>query len=269
MDRIAAIAPSPEDLYLDLLLKALTASLWDPERLPQPPRPRLFEALRWMWHRKGRLSNERVYDPIEGRGFPRHAHTMIGTKRMANLRFAIETVEREGIPGDLIETGVWRGGACIFMRGVLAAHHITHRKVFVADSFEGLPAPDPAYPVDAGDRHHLNMTLAVSLKEVQDNFRRYGLLDEQVVFIKGWFRETLAVLPTQSLAVLRLDGDMYGSTMEALRHLYPRLSAGGFCIIDDYALRGCRRAVDDFRRSSNIETPLTSIDWTGVYWRKA
>jgi hypothetical protein len=109
--------------------------------------------------------------------------------------------------------------------------------------------------------------LVVSLDEVQANFARYGLLDEQVRFLPGWFRDTLATAPIERLAVLRLDGDMYESTIVALRALYPRLSRGGFVIVDDYALDRCRQAVNDFRAEEGIEDRIVPIDGTGVYWR--
>jgi O-methyltransferase len=106
------------------------------------------------------------------------------------------------------------------------------------------------------------------LEEVQDNFRKFDLLDDQVVFLKGWFKDTLPGAPIEQLAVLRLDGDMYGSTMEALEVLYPKLSPGGFCVIDDYALPNCRKAIDDYRAQHGIRSPLIRIDWTGHFWRK-
>jgi O-methyltransferase len=75
--------------------------------------------------------------------------------------------------------------------------------------------------------------------------------------------------PIEKLAILRLDGDLYQSTMEVLTALYPKLSAGGFCIIDDYgAIPACRQAVEDYRSANGIEETLVSIDFTGVYWRK-
>lgn len=200
---------------------------------------------------------------------PGYADTMIGLKRLDNLQFCIETVIRERVEGDLIETGVWRGGACIFMRAVLAAYNILDRIVYVADSFEGLPKPDPEkFPADKGDKHHIYTFCAVSQDEVENNFRKYGLLDDKVVFLKGWFKDTLPNAPIEKLAVLRLDGDMYGSTMDALTNLYPKLSKGGFCIIDDYALHGCRKAVDDFRAENGIYAEMKVVDWTGRYWRK-
>lgn len=206
----------------------------------------------------------------EGRVRPSRAETMIGLKRLGNIRACIETALRDGVPGDLIETGVWRGGATIFMRGVLKAHGDTERIVWVADSFCGLPRPNPGeYPADLNDRHHSYSALAVSLDEVRENFRRYGLLDDRVRFLEGWFKDTLPSAPIERLAVLRMDGDMYESTMQALESLYPRLSPGGFCIVDDYALSGCKRAVDDYRERHGIGDRLHVVDWTGVYWRKA
>lgn len=205
----------------------------------------------------------------EGRIWPGYADTMIGLKRLNNLQFCIERVIQEDVEGDFIETGVWRGGACIFMRAVLAAYGIEARKVFVADSFEGLPGPDTEkFPADKGDKYHIYTFLSVSQEEVANNFRRYNLLDDKVVFLKGWFKDTLPNASIDKLAILRLDGDMYGSTMDTLDNLYPKLSKGGFCIIDDYALKGCRKAVDDYRAQHNIDTEMKVIDWTGRYWRK-
>ena len=205
----------------------------------------------------------------QGAVMPMHAHTMIGLARLDNLQFCIEDALRNGVPGDLIETGVWRGGACIMMRAVLAAHGVTDRRVFVADSFAGLPPPDvSAYPKDEGDRHHEQLFLDVSRQQVEENFRLYGLLDSQVVFLEGWFKDTLPKAPTDAFCVMRLDGDMYQSTMEALANLYPRLSPGGYCIIDDYDIPRCREAVEDYRSDQRIASPIQAIDQSGVFWQK-
>jgi hypothetical protein len=111
--------------------------------------------------------------------------------------------------------------------------------------------------------------LAVSLEEVRANFERYGLLDEQVVFLKGWFRDTLPSAPIERLAVMRLDGDLYESTMDALTCLYPMLSAGGFVILDDYhSVPGCSDATHEFRDSMDVKAPLTLIKGGGAFWRK-
>jgi O-methyltransferase len=203
-----------------------------------------------------------------GGDWPPTAETMIGLKRLDNIEHCIRDVVSRGVPGDLIETGVWRGGACIFMRAVLKALGETGRTVWAADSFQGLPHPDPAnYPADKGDSHWSYLQLAVSLEEVKRNFERYGLLDEQVRFLAGWFRDTLPDAPIEKLAVLRLDGDMYESTMVGLRSLYPKVSPGGYVIVDDYgALANCKRAVDDYCHEAGIHPEIRVIDWTGIFW---
>jgi len=206
----------------------------------------------------------------DGRDWPAEADTMIGLKRLENLQYCVTEVIRKNVPGDLVETGVWRGGASIFMRAVLKVYGDQTRLVWVADSFEGLPKPDGRYQQDEGDRHwEMSHTLGISLEQVQANFTRYGLLDEQVRFLVGWFKDTLPAAPINQLAVLRLDGDMYSSTMDALQSLYHRLSLGGYVIIDDYgAIADCRRAVDDFRANHKITEQMQQIDWTGVFWEK-
>jgi O-methyltransferase/8-demethyl-8-(2,3-dimethoxy-alpha-L-rhamnosyl)tetracenomycin-C 4'-O-methyltransferase len=205
-----------------------------------------------------------------GRDWPSKAHSMIGTLRMSNLRQITEFVVANNIPGDFIETGVWRGGACIMARAVFKAYGATDRRVWVADSFCGLPEPNPIYAADAGDKHHTYQELAISLEEVKANFAKYDLLDDQVGFLKGWFSETLPKAPIQNLAVLRLDGDMYESTMDGLLNLYDKVTPGGFVIVDDFgALQGCQQAIMEFRGARQIEDPMCNIDGIGVYWRKS
>lgn len=132
------------------------------------------------------------------------------------------------------------------------------------------PPPDAAkYPADAGDYHHRIPGLTVPLEEVKRNFERYGLLDDRVRFLKGWFRDTLPSAPVERLALLRLDGDMYESTVVALESLYPKLSPGGWVIVDDYgAVPACDRAVEDFRRAQGILEPMERTPVCGVLWRK-
>ena len=265
--------------YVELLKKSLSFSLWEDPGLPLEARsykrgPVRRAATRWLQLGLDRMGLQ-VFEKVdtkaqrEGRKWALHAHTMIGLARMDNLQHCVEQVLADDVPGDLIETGVWRGGACIFMRGILSARGVSDRRVFVADSFAGLPPPDALhYPADSGDRHYKKDFLAVSQQEVEQNFRDFGLLDDRVVFVKGWFCDTLPELDTDRLAVIRLDGDLYQSTFEALEHLYPKLSPGGFCIIDDYGLAPCAQAVEDYRSREGIEEPVEKIDWSGVFWRK-
>jgi O-methyltransferase len=196
---------------------------------------------------------------------------MVGLLRLDNIQACVLDVLRHGVPGDFIETGVWRGGASIFMRAILEAYGITDRTVWAADSFQGLPPPTAdAYPADTNDPHWVMEWLAVSLDEVKARFAHYGLLDEQVQFLPGWFRDTLPTAPIERLSVLRLDGDMYESTIQALDALYPKLSVGGHVIVDDYgAIPSCRQAIEDFRAQHGIDDPIQQVDWTGVYWQRS
>ena len=243
----------PRTLYLDLMEKVITNTIYgDPDQAP--------------WG-KGTFDPEKRESGLD---WPTVAHSMIGAKRLGNLRTLCERAFTEGVPGDFIETGVWRGGACILMRAVIAAYGDAARKVICADSFAGLPPPSPdAYPADLNDRHHEFDQLAIPLEQVQDNFRRYELLDEQVVFLKGLFKDTLPGLSAERFAVIRCDGDMYESTIQALEALYPRLSPGGFLIIDDYgAIPACRAAVEDYRTQNGIDAEKHQVDWTGIWWQK-
>lgn len=245
------------DLYLDLMKRCLTDALYgDDQPGPDPTNPSFDQLIRF----KG----------APGGQWPSHAHTMIGWERLDNIQACVESILSERVPGDLIETGVWRGGATIFMRAILKAQAVTNRTVWVADSFEGLPEPAPAhYPADAGSTLHTYKKLAVALETVKQNFARYGLLDDQVQFLKGWFKDTLPQAPVKELALIRLDGDLYESTWVALESLYPKLTLGGYLIVDDYgALEACRQAVHDFREQYRITEPIRQIDWTGIYWRR-
>ncbi len=247
------------DLYLDLLKKSLTNTLYSIE-----PDANLKDELRYV------------------QGFIQHyikgpAISMLPLARMDNLQNCIKDVVAAGVPGDFIETGVWRGGATIFMRAALKALAVTDRIVWVADSFEGLPVPDAEkYPIEAKTHKGAAMTrvynhFAVSIDEVKLNFAAYGVLDEQVRFLKGWFKDTLPTAPIGSLAIMRLDGDYYESTMDALTNLYDKLSIGGYAIIDDYGedlWTYCRKAVDDFRRERGIVEPMIKVDAKCFYWKR-
>lgn len=248
------------ELYLDLLKKSLTNTLFESE--PDTDDKDEFHFVH---------------------GFIQHymngpAVSMLPRARMDNIQSCIIEAIEQGVPGDLIETGVWRGGSTVFMRGVLKAYSVTDRVVWVADSFEGLPEPDAEkFPNEAKSYQGSVMKkaykhFAASLEEVKRNFQAYGLLDEQVRFLKGWFKDTLPSAPIGRLAVLRLDGDYYESTRDALNNLYSRLSIGGYAIIDDYGedtWTYCRRAVDEFRHERGIEEPLIQVDSKCYYWRRA
>lgn len=231
----------------------------------------LHEIDRWIDACRTGASGERPPDidvRTAGVDWPATGESMIGLFRLNQLHTSLADIIRRGVPGDVAEAGVWRGGATIFMRALLRVFAEERRIVWVADSFSGLPPPDPAhYPADAGDEHWRSPELSVSLEEVQANFARYGVLDSRVRFLAGWFRDTLPRAPIERLALLRIDGDMYESTIVALRALYSTVAQGGCVVVDDYALPACRRAVDDFRTEQHIGEPLVPIDWTGVMWQ--
>jgi hypothetical protein len=209
-------------LYLDLLKKSLTNTLY----VVEPDTNQESET---------RFVHSFIHHYIKG-----PAVSMLPLARFDNLQACIADVLTSNIPGDFIETGVWRGGATIFMRAMLKAIGITDRIVWVADSFEGLPEPDAdKFPIEAKTHQGAVMTkvynhFAAGLDEVQSNFTAYGVLDKQVRFLKGWFKDTLPTAPIGALAIMRLDGDYYESTMDALTNLYDKLSVGGYAIIDDY-----------------------------------
>jgi O-methyltransferase len=265
---------SGSELYLDLMKRCLTFLLWDAKDGPmlelQIRRP--VESLAHLARRlAGRIRPPSSSAREFGLDWPAMALTMIGRPRLDNVQRCVEAVLRDGVPGDLIEAGVWRGGVPIFMRAILKAHAVTDRVVWVADSFRGLPSPDlDRYPADRGFDLSVWNSLAVSLDEVRANFARFRLLDEQVRFLEGWFKDTLPDAPIGKLAVMRLDGDLYESTMDGLVHLHPRLSTGGYAIIDDYqSAPPCRKAVDDYRAKHGIEDEIVPIDWSGAYWRRS
>ena len=268
----------PPELYLDLMKKVLTRALIAKgmERhtiLPHGPKSRLLYHFNHLAARFGleavRLVASSAKDYLESGHAASNrvedAETMLGTRQLDQMQRCIVDVITRNIPGDLIEAGVWRGGMTIFMRAVLMAYQVTDRKVWVADSFDGLPAIDTqseTFDWRRGD-------MAISLASVKDNFARYGLLDEQVVFLKGFFAETLPKAPVRSLSILRVDADLYQSTKDVLRNLYSALSPGGYAIFDDYQnLPDCRRAIDEFRAEHGIKEDVCRIDERAVYWQK-
>ena len=274
----AAAPGTSDELYLDLLKKSLTRYLHpelhktisyaDARQLP----------LIWLYYIKRMLATigldvvvVQSFNPqarAEGRDPSRDLDTMIGLKRLDNLQFCVTDVLKRKVPGDLIEAGAWRGGATVFMRAVLKVYGDPDRKVWVSDSFEGLPPPDPVhFPADAGLWEA--GADAISIEEARSNFARYGMLDDRVVFLKGFFKDTLPKAPIERLAILRIDADMYQSTTEALTYLYPKLSPGGYLIVDDYgAFEACKKAVHDYRKAQGITEEIQQIDWTGIFWQK-
>lgn len=252
--------------YLNLLKIMLTDSHRPIEY--KPVGRTSFKPLNAILKKLGYCVCKKVHtDRWMGKDIPTYAETMIGVLRLDNIQGCIERIITDEVEGDLIECGVWRGGAAIFMQAMLMKYKAFDRKLWLADSFKGLPRPSCAE--DSGDVHYKMGELAVSLGGVASNFNKYDLLRGNVQFLKGWFKDTLPTAPIEKLALIRLDGDMYESTMDGLLHLYDKLSPGGYIIIDDYgAVPGCKLAVDNFRRINQVKEEIEWIDWTGIYWRK-
>ena len=252
-----------KELYLEFIKRVLTDTVNDDkvrdEFLINKKNPSELEI------------NKIISSPISptrlgGLDWPERAHTMIGMQRLNNLHDCLNLVREKNIEGDIMETGVWRGGASIFAKIYCDLYNLD-KKVFVADSFDGLPKPE--HPEDYGDKHYTIDFLRVSLDEVKNNFKLYNCFDDNVVFIKGWFSETL---PNNSdiekLSILRMDGDMYKSTMDVFDSCYHKVSHSGVIIVDDFCLPTCKKAVGDFRKSNNIINPFTVIDSCGIFWQK-
>ena len=149
---------------------------------------------------------------------------------------------------------------------VLKVRGDAQRHVWIVDSFSGLPTPDNS--VDSFWRKVGDM--AVSLDEVRENFARYGLFYDGVTFLKGYFEDTLQDAPITELSVLRVDADLYQSTLDVLNNFYAKLFGGGCAIFDDYQnLPECRRAIDEYRDGHGITKPIVAIDTWSIYWIKA
>lgn len=263
------------ELYLELMIKCLTNEIYgESEYIPAIPNRLIGKFFNQSLSSIGLgVIKKQGFDPEKrknGLDWPPYAHTMVGRKRLENVLYCVKHILENNISGDFIETGVWRGGSTIFMRAILKAYDVKDKTVWVADSFEGLPAPnEKVYPDDQGDVHYTFDELKVTLESVTNNFKKYNLLDDQVKFLKGWFKDTLPTAPLEKLSLVRLDGDMYESTMDAIVSLYPKLSIGGFLIVDDYCITACSKAIADYRSANNITEEIINIDGTGVYWQKA
>jgi len=260
--RARGVRPDPEELrsaYLDLLKLCLC----DLACASTVSVGRGQDGL--VWSRE--LHGDEVRLRSAGMDWPLTGLTMIGLARLDDLQTCVESVVRDGVEGDLIEVGAWRGGASILMRATLDSLDADERTVYVADSFQGFPPGDGAADPRVGDLSTFDF-LAVPVDEVRANFARLGY-ERGVTFVPGFFEETMPGLTGRRWSLIRLDGDTYAATRLALRCLYPGLSVGGHLVVDDYgSLDECRRAVDEFRAEHGIVEPLEEVDFTGARWRR-
>jgi O-methyltransferase len=176
--------------------------------------------------------------------------TIIPEVRLNSLIKLMGEVTQNNIQGDFLEAGAMRGGACMVMRA-FCKENLIDKNVYVADSFKGFP---PTKFINESYVNNLTYPFVVVSKEqVMKNFAKYDLLDDKVFFIEGFFSESLPKADISKLSILRIDCDMYQSTLDVLENLYSKVSDGGYVIIDDYGdFPYCRLAVDEFRTKLNI-----------------
>lgn len=207
--------------------------------------------------------------------------TMVSPERMANVRDSAMAVIEQGIEGDFVETGTWQGGCSLVMRAVNKVYGDTSRRAnWLFDTFEGLPGFDERdnkveQSIDSTQQMDPagSYKFAGGLETVQKHFVTIlGDNFKNLNFEKGFFKDTVPVAAVKKIAVLRLDGDMYSSTMDVLNVFYDKVSSGGYIIIDDYGhWPQCKKAIHDFfdeERGMDIAKLLKKVDYTGYYFIK-
>ena len=227
---------------------------------------------------KHKLNNMLIENRLNGLDWTYLGYTMTGTKRIGTIEFLLKDIFDKKIAGDFVETGVWRGGSSIFARGVIRAYHEGFRSSYVCDSFAGLPPGKIIFGV--GDMNWDNTPyLEVNSLEVAKNFHSVSMLDPNVIFVQGFFNNSMPHLKKQmgKISILRLDGDIYESTVDVLYHLYDKVEIGGYIIIDDWNKDDltpptpfpAKTAVLDFFKVHNInDAEIITIDPIAIYWQK-
>jgi len=193
--------------------------------------------------------------------------TMVQSESLVELALQVRSVLVEEIPGNLVECGVWRGGSAFLMAKCLQQAGVTNRKVWLFDSFEGLPAPQEidgpaalAYASDPANPGYFDNCRA-SLEDVQGTAERLGL-SAYTECVKGWFEETLPANRERvgAIAILRIDADWYSSVRACLTHLYDRVVPGGFVVLDDYyTYDGCALAVHEFLGQRSLSHRIEAV----------
>jgi O-methyltransferase len=200
--------------------------------------------------------------------------TLTTSERISALCHSVRHVAQHKIPGDIVECGVWRGGSMMAAAMTLLDERDLSRTLHLFDTFEGMPPPSEAdrRAIDGMSAAALLATADKSspiwayapLDEVRANLASTGYPADRLRFIKGKVEDTLPKHAPHPIAVLRLDTDWYESTRHELIHLYPKLSAGGVLIIDDYGdWEGARKAVDEYINDNRLPLLLQRIDQNG------
>jgi O-methyltransferase len=269
----------PRELYIDLLKSAILNDLYR-KYIPPPDEEDIQSAKRTLAALKRRYGDmiqrggidEQFVVFQQRRSSVVQAHTLGDRSQVENVEKCLRSIIEDNIQGDLIEAGVFRGGMVLLMAGILEAYGCDDRIVYVADSFEGWPKPIGNEVIEDSvcfDLFEPAGSFSAPVDEVVDNFEKYGLMSDSVRILKGWFDETLPRARIDKLSLIRVDADWYESTWTVLDVLYDKVESGGYVIIDDYGLPiGARRAVDQFRKLRQIESPLVWVNDQTVFWRK-
>ena len=173
---------------------------------------------------------------------------------LVHLELLVDDVIARRVEGDVIEAGCYAGGTAVLLRAAMEFEAAATRKLLLADSFEGIPQPRTALGkrIDTTASWTGEHRYVATLGQARSTLRRYGLLDERVVFVPGYFNESLPALPSERLALIHIDADAYDSVTDALVALYPRLTPGGHVVVDDFPLPGVRAAVLEFRERHRV-----------------
>jgi len=208
--------------------------------------------------------------------------TQLSYERLVTLYQQVVYLERNQLPGALVECGVWRGGAAAMMALANLAEASERRMLHLFDSFQGMPEPNLAHDGEqalrwAGRRGDGSLvSTGVNVASPEDVksliIDRIGYPASSVVVHQGWFQDTLPVARPQigPIALLRVDGDWYESTLVVLDYLFDLVIPRGVVVFDDYgAFEGCRRATDEFLARRAPHAYLHYIDYTGRYLIKS
>jgi len=201
-------------------------------------------------------------------------YTMTSIERLYAVHQAVGYVVANDIPGDLVECGVWRGGASMMAALTLRSLGVEDRRMYLYDTFAGMTEPeavDASYLGESAretwrrnERDGYNAWCYGSLDDVRENMGRTGYPTERIEYVEGPVEATIPATVPERIAILRLDTDWYSSTRHELEHLYPRLVEGGVLIIDDYGYWvGARKAVDEYIAEKGLRILLARTDHTG------
>ena len=197
-------------------------------------------------------------------------YTLVSPERVRNLHRLARLIEKERIPGDVIECGVCNGGTAAVLART-ASKSPLERTVWLFDSFQGMPevtAEDSAGAGgDAADAH-VGKEVG-DLRRVKRVLAQVGANMKRVRIVPGWFQDTFPKVTIQQIAILNIDADWYESVKLCLETFYDRVVPGGFVSFDDYGhWPGCKKAVDEFFRWRQLSYKLNQVDYTAHWFRK-